>query len=562
VVEWWAGGGGQITLVVGGLYLVALIVRLYAAAQIPLPATEPSAYYADVARSLVQGEGLVSHAVWSYATGPLAVPKPAFELWLPMSSFVSALSMAVLGPSWWAAQVGGAFLGALVAPLTWAVGRGAARGTGLEARRASAVALAAGLLAAVLGPLVLASAVPDSYTPFLVFALLTVLLVPRVLGIRDGAPAQPARGPVRAAGIALGGAMGLAYLSRQEAIWLGLTVLLLLGWALRARPSGTRLREAAARLWPVVVGGLLVVMPWLTRNHAAFGNPLPGQALENMFLVRNEDIFAFTDRPSVATYLGQGLATVLGNPLAAAWDGAREVLLLTAFPVGVVGLLALVAMRRSPALRRPTALVALLVCGALTLISTALLFPVATRWGTFMHASGPLVVALIVTATLGTDALLARISSRRGWARPNVVLGPIALLAVAAVLGWLQLGLLAGQSRDTQARFEALRTSLDEAARELGQVVPATIITDHPMWLADTLDGNAIALPDEGLASVMDLSRRFEARWIVVIDERGRYPAELQRPAVAGCLEGAPIALEEGATPAILFRLASECAAT
>ncbi len=34
-----------------------------------MPGTEPSAYYADVAGSLVRGEGLVSHAVWSYATG-------------------------------------------------------------------------------------------------------------------------------------------------------------------------------------------------------------------------------------------------------------------------------------------------------------------------------------------------------------------------------------------------------------------------------------------------------------------------------------------------------------
>ena len=81
-------------------------------------------------RTWSTGQGLVSDGVWSYATPPLAVPKPAFELWLPMSTFVSAAAMSVLGASFWAAQVGGALLGAAVAPLAWAIGREAARARG------------------------------------------------------------------------------------------------------------------------------------------------------------------------------------------------------------------------------------------------------------------------------------------------------------------------------------------------------------------------------------------------------------------------------------------------
>ena len=163
-----------------GLYLLAIVVRLLAATEIPFPTTEPSAYYVDVAQNLVNGQGLVSDAVRSYATPPLEVPKPAFELWLPMSTFVSAAAMAVLGSSFWAAQVGGALLGALVAPLAWAIGREAANAQGLDSRRGRAVAITSGLLAAVLSPLVLGSVVPDSYTPFTVFVLLAALLVPRV----------------------------------------------------------------------------------------------------------------------------------------------------------------------------------------------------------------------------------------------------------------------------------------------------------------------------------------------------------------------------------------------
>jgi hypothetical protein len=59
------------------LFVLALAIRLWAAAQVPFPPTEVSAYYVGVARNLVEGRGLVSDAVWSYATPPLVVPKPA-----------------------------------------------------------------------------------------------------------------------------------------------------------------------------------------------------------------------------------------------------------------------------------------------------------------------------------------------------------------------------------------------------------------------------------------------------------------------------------------------------
>ncbi|MEA2025722.1 MAG: hypothetical protein U9O18_03425 [Chloroflexota bacterium] len=548
-------------LVPVGLYLLALAIRLIVANELPFPTAEPSAYYVGVAQNLVAGSGLVSDGVWSYATPPLEVPKPAFELWLPMSTFVSALAMSVLGSTFWAAQVGGALLGAAVAPLAWAVGREAARTEGLDARRGGVVAITSGLLAAVLSPLVLGSVVPDSYIPFTVFMLAGALLVPRVIGVRGGLAVEPAA-PSVIAGLGLGIAMGLAYLSRQEVIWLGLTFVLMLAWALRAHTPGTRLREAVLRLWPVFAGGLVVVVPWLLRNWVELGSPFPGQAVENMFLVENEDIFAFSDHPGATTYFDQGLATVLWNPVAAAWDNFINVIALPAFPVGLVGLIALVGMRRSPALRQPTTLVVILVSAAFTFGSTIVLFPVATLWGTFMHASGPLLVALGVLAALGGDALLARISRVRRWEKPNVVIAPIALVATAGLLTVFQVQVYSDQSRDAEARYAALTTSVVEAAEAAGLALPNTVITDHPMWVADALDGYAVALPDEDLGSILELSEVFETTWVIVIGERGRYPEALLDESARECLSADPLSLETGGEPAWLFQLAERCEAT
>jgi hypothetical protein len=387
--------------------------------------------------------------------------------------------------------------------------------------------------------------------------LVAALLVPRVVGARDGH--DDVVPPSIAAGLGLGLAMGLAYLSRQEVIWMGLTVLLMQGWVLRWRPTGTRVREAARRLWPVFAGGVVVVLPWLARNWFELGSPFPGQAVDNMFLIDNEDIFAFRDQPTAAAYLDQGLATVLSNPLRAAWDGFVSVIAFPAFPVGIAGLVALVGMRRSPALHRPTALVALLVSGLLIAVSTMLLFPVATLWGTFMHASGPTLVALGVVAALGGDALLARISRWRGWDRPNIVIAPIALISVALLFTVFQVRVFGEQATHTQERYQTLARALADSAAEIGEDPAGIYITDHPMWLAEATGGYAIALPDEDIVSIIELGRVFGADEVVVVDERGRYPSALLDPAARSCLRGAPVRLETGATEAWLFRLAEGC---
>jgi hypothetical protein len=91
------------------------------------PLSEGSSYYVATARNLVEGRGLVIDAIWSYATPPLVLPRPAFELWQPVASLVAALPMPFLDTSYDAAQIGFAFIGAALAPLAWLVTDAVAR---------------------------------------------------------------------------------------------------------------------------------------------------------------------------------------------------------------------------------------------------------------------------------------------------------------------------------------------------------------------------------------------------------------------------------------------------
>ena len=69
---------------------MAFVVRVVVAGQIVFPKPEDTAYYVGVARNLLEGRGLVSDALWSYGTPPLEFPRQAFEVWLPLPTFLAA----------------------------------------------------------------------------------------------------------------------------------------------------------------------------------------------------------------------------------------------------------------------------------------------------------------------------------------------------------------------------------------------------------------------------------------------------------------------------------------
>jgi 4-amino-4-deoxy-L-arabinose transferase-like glycosyltransferase len=456
----------------------------------------------------------VIDSIWSYATPPLTLPRPAFELWQPLASFVFATPMALLGETFAAAQLASALVGGLLAPLAWLVARDTATRLGLPERRAWFVAVGAGALAAVAGPLALSAAVPDSYVVFTVAAVAACVAMPRAVA------------GSRFALVGLGVLLGVAYLTRMEAIWLGAAFVVLLavaraGWR-------TILSRAAA----VAVVGALVATPWWLRNMSVFGSALPGQVADNVFLTYNEQIFSFADQPTFYGYAAQGPLTMATNIGFAFWHNLVNVLLVPVTAVVVVGLLTLavgIARRRSlPGAIRRGSLTALLTAGALTFITTSILFPVATLWGTFEHSSGPLLVGLVVAAAVGADAFVAWLVRRRAWERQNAWLAPAALLALTVPIAAFQIAVASRQAATDQGTIAAVATAVPGALTSAGVSSDAPVITDRPVWLADALTRETLALPAEPVSTVIALAQRFGAQSVVVVEGRGNYPLALR----------------------------------
>ena len=194
------------------VFAVALLARWLAASIVVFPKPEDTAYYVEVARNLLEGRGLVADSLWSYQTPPLTVPRDAFEVWLPLPTFLAAIPMAILGPSFPAAQVSSVLVGALVPVLAWRLAADVADLRGLGRERARTLAIGTGITAAVSLPLLLHSALPDSTMPFAAITLGASLLMSRIVaGANEGGPIRLTHPAV----LGLGVLLGLAALTRN-----------------------------------------------------------------------------------------------------------------------------------------------------------------------------------------------------------------------------------------------------------------------------------------------------------------------------------------------------------
>lgn len=529
------------------IFVVALVVRAWAATHVTFPRPEDVAYYVGVARNLVEGRGLITDAIWSFQTPPLSFPRPAFEVWLPLPSLLAAVPMALFGTTFGAAQVSSVIVGSIVPVLAWRLAADVAEARSMPIGRARTLALGAGLTAAVYLPLVLASVQPDSTMPFAALAIGACLVMTRLERHR----------PRPMDLIILGGLLGLAALTRNEAAWLALTWAIV-AWGIARRPAaepGVEARTSAGRLgrWFILVAtpaivALLVFAPWAYRDWLEFGSPFPGQALTNALSLDGRDIFAWRDQPTLSRYLDAGIGKLLELRWVGTVHNVTQVLLLLGVPLSVLGLLGLPGVWRhwgrapvgsSPAPHHVHAarslavypLRPLLIFSILTFAVASLVFPVSTTWGTFLHAAGAIHVLLVISALLALDWVIGWVGARRGWSRPVAWLGPA--FAIAGCL-LFSVRLLPDEGRgagEAGVRYAELAAALEGGAA--GVVLadePGPVMTDFPIWFAEATRHHAIGLPNEPPESILDLARSFDppARLLIVgAGNTGLWPAAI-----------------------------------
>ena len=134
---------------------------------------------------------------------------------------------------------------------------------------------------------------------------------------------------------------------------------------------------------------------------------------------------------------------------------------------------------------------------------------------------------LVISALLALDAGIARLGVWRGWTRPVAWLGGALGVFGSVLFSVALLPTFGAASHDSATYYDELGVRMAAIGHPL-DASAGPVVTDFPIWMAETERIPALALPDESPEDVMDLADAFPGTHLLVVtDPHGRWPAIL-----------------------------------
>jgi len=496
------------------LYGLALAVRALLIWHFPYPAYPDSAYYVDVAQALNAGRGFNVDFIWIFpevgGTIPAVpvLPIPSNAHWMPLASIVQLPFMAMFGTVAWASAAPFAIIGAIAAPLTWAIAR--------NAKATPSVATGAGILTAI--PLLSAVYLvqPDNFSLYQPLVIASLWLGARAL-----------RGSGRAF-IAAGLLAGLATLARND----GLLVLAGLG-VIFAFDRWRAWRSAGSRTPAIPIGAavacvaifVLVMAPWWARQLAVFGSISPSSASGKVLFIRDFGEWnSITTPANLEHLLGMGV-----GPLALSRIGGL-VAALTIYITLVAGVvLAPLMVVGGWARRRSDDLRPFFVYAGILFAFSALISAVHVPGGTFIHSAVALAPYSYILALEGVAVSVAWVAARRHtWdasAATRIFSAAIVGFAVVcAVFGTL---VVHGAWDLRRERGLAVAAVLDAEGGPLSDRVMSIDAASTRYWSGR----GGVVLVNDPVDTVRAVAEAYDIRWLVL--DRGE-SSPVAGPILAG----------------------------
>jgi 4-amino-4-deoxy-L-arabinose transferase-like glycosyltransferase len=479
------------------LYALALLVRLVLIALYPDPAYPDSYYYVDVARALAATGRLEVDFVWIFAEVGGDIPaNPVLPVasnahWLPLSSFLQAPFIVLLGPTAFASALPLALVGALAGPLTYAIAR--------DAGARAEVRWGAGVLAAIPAAGTVFMPQPENFALLQPIVAATLWLAARGLKGRPWA-------------FALAGLfVGLASLARNDGFILGAALALLFAWD---RWRAWRARRPAALPWAAAFGCLaaylLVMGPWFARQLATFGSLSPTSSSGYALWIRTiEEWNSITADPSFARWAAQGAATILDHQVGGLILAFGQFVVMICSVVLVPFLVAGAWRRRGSLDFRPW-----FVYTALVFAGAAILYPLHVPGGAFIHSAVGLGPHAYILALVGVVALVGWLAARRrGWemrtAGPIFAGAIVAFVVATAFLYALPVHRTWDQTRDPRV---ALATELDR--RGIGR--EERLLSIDAAGFKYFTGRGGVVTPDDPIDTIEAVARAYRTEWLVL----------------------------------------------
>lgn len=466
------------------LALIGLVVEFPGVA-------DPNHYY-NMAVNLADGRGFVIDYIWQYSRAPEAITHPE-DHWMPLTSAIAALPLALGGSGVDAALLGFALIGALV-PL---IGYALARQIGLSVE----TSLIAAAFCAALPEFVLNSVRTD--TTIVAAALVGVCLFAFNRGLRGGRALWF---------IAAGVAAGLTYLTRSDgALLLPMMVVSAIVYALAARRGGP-MRDRWLGLIAALAAFVITILPWLLRNLTTFGALGSAETDDMFFFTDHLDHYAYERAFTFSTLLqAQSWGQIVSKRLFELAAGGQMMIAtsdaLAALLIGGAILLAVGAARRDRQAReRLLALAPALILILGVTVAYAVFIPYKAQAGSLKKGWLMTLPALLPIAAYALEAVIADRRLRYGAAAVIVALLGLNAFQLVRTDQRAALGYLADIER-----VAALARDLPDVTGD-GEIV---LMTQDPYILA-YVGLRTVMYPSEPQSVIQGVAQRYGVDYLLM----------------------------------------------
>jgi hypothetical protein len=516
------------------LYVFALAVRAVVFGLFPYAAYPDAYYYADVARALHAGAGFNIDFIWSFVdvggripANP-TLPIPSNAHWMPLAELIQLPTMWLMGPTALASALPFILIGSLAVPMTWLFAR--------EVGCPPKVALLAAVMMAAPAAATIYMVQPDNLALYQPLGMAALWLTVRAL-----------KGDPRAFAAA-GLMVGLATLSRNDGVLLGLVVGLAFLWdRWRAwRSAGVRIPAIPWRYAFLCFGlFLIVVTPWYLRQLAVFGSFSPSTTSGRILLVRTyEEMDSVTTPATLASFLGQGIVPLIQSRVLGLVS-AFQIYFVVAVPIVLTPFILIGGWGR----RRSLEFGPFFTYAVVLFSASALLFAVHVPYGTFLHSAVALVPFTFVLSLEGAIAASKWAARHRPkWTDQ----GAARLFLLAATLSVvLNAGVFAALALPSWSTYRDNRLLAGQAL-DLAKAPKSDLIMSADPGGWEYLTGRGgVMTPTDSLDVIHEVAVDYHVRWLIlerayivdafipVIESLSR-PAWLGPPLFSIAYKGAP----------------------
>ena len=451
------------------------------------PGLHDPIHYFNLGRRLAEGQGLTIDYVWHYSRIPPEISH-GVDHWMPLAGIAAAMGIALGGVSPIAAV--GVFVaaGALAPLLTFIAAK--------QLELSDSSALTAALLAAFIPDLVVFSLRTDTT------ALNALFIGGAVLLLNDGLKTGR-----KANFILCGGLAGLAYLTRNDALVFFPVLICAAGLRMWTGGFSRSLRPTLIAIVLTAAAFLVVIAPWLWRNHQEMGLLGTAETARMFFMVEQADHYAYGIPITWESMLQrQSLGELVSARLIQFAAAIKQVAVSLAFPLNLLILAGAVQLLRRRCLAKFLALApaALWLLGIL--FAYPLLLPLKSQAGSFEKAFLTIVPLLIPLAAMAIGSLV----KRSAW--------KLAILGVTVL--WLAVSSVDQFKRETEfadTYYGSIQILVDALAAlpDLSGDGEIRLMSQDP-YVMSYFGYAGLMTPLASRADTLELGRRFEIDYLLL----------------------------------------------